>query len=211
MELLRVGIDGEICSPDDSAPMPGCAGADELEQCTRRHCAQECHNLDDCNYFYFVSDGPRKGRCKVLETCPTTTPFDNDSVYQVWRLTYPDLRLLITDELAASQAGSLSCVETADDDCKNCVDACPDDPDKETPGICGCGVPDVDTDGDGAFDCFGSWFCCVWQGGRPRPIAPGRTASPDSPSPPPPLLKTPIHYHHICCFRFVGGPRCIQI
>jgi hypothetical protein len=32
-------------------------------------------------------------------------------------------------------------------------DLCPDDPDKTEPGICGCGVPDVDSDGDGAMDC----------------------------------------------------------
>jgi len=32
-------------------------------------------------------------------------------------------------------------------------DACPDDPDKIAPGICGCGVPDTDTDGDGTLDC----------------------------------------------------------
>ena len=30
---------------------------------------------------------------------------------------------------------------------------CPDDPNKTVPGICGCGVPDVDSDGDGAMDC----------------------------------------------------------
>lgn len=32
-------------------------------------------------------------------------------------------------------------------------DDCPDDPDKNAPGICGCGVPDIDTDGDGTMDC----------------------------------------------------------
>lgn len=32
-------------------------------------------------------------------------------------------------------------------------DACPNDPNKVVPGICGCGVPDTDTDGDGAADC----------------------------------------------------------
>lgn len=32
-------------------------------------------------------------------------------------------------------------------------DQCPDDPDKRTPGICGCGVADVDTDDDGIFNC----------------------------------------------------------
>lgn len=34
-----------------------------------------------------------------------------------------------------------------------CVDDCPDDPLKSAVGICGCGVPDLDSDHDGAFDC----------------------------------------------------------
>ena len=33
------------------------------------------------------------------------------------------------------------------------VDACPNDPNKTEPGICGCGVPDADTDLDGTPDC----------------------------------------------------------
>lgn len=33
-------------------------------------------------------------------------------------------------------------------------DACPDDPGKTEPGICGCGVADVDSDCDGVMDCF---------------------------------------------------------
>ncbi|MCO6436137.1 MAG: PKD domain-containing protein [Phycisphaerae bacterium] len=32
-------------------------------------------------------------------------------------------------------------------------DACPDDPLKTDPGLCGCGVPDTDSDGDGTPDC----------------------------------------------------------
>jgi hypothetical protein len=32
-------------------------------------------------------------------------------------------------------------------------DNCPNDPNKTQPGICGCGVADVDTDGDGIYDC----------------------------------------------------------
>ncbi len=32
-------------------------------------------------------------------------------------------------------------------------DFCPDDPDKTTGGVCGCGVPDVDSDGDTVLDC----------------------------------------------------------
>ncbi len=32
-------------------------------------------------------------------------------------------------------------------------DNCPNDPDKTSPGVCGCGVADDDTDGDGTEDC----------------------------------------------------------
>jgi len=35
-----------------------------------------------------------------------------------------------------------------------CSDLCPMDPDKTEPGICGCGVSDVDSDGDGVADCI---------------------------------------------------------
>jgi hypothetical protein len=34
-----------------------------------------------------------------------------------------------------------------------CFDNCPDDPNKTEPGVCGCGVPDNDSDGDGTPDC----------------------------------------------------------
>ncbi|MBU1170229.1 MAG: PKD domain-containing protein [Proteobacteria bacterium] len=33
------------------------------------------------------------------------------------------------------------------------VDLCPDDPLKVSPGICGCGNPDLDSDSDGLYDC----------------------------------------------------------
>ncbi|MCY3000947.1 MAG: DUF4394 domain-containing protein [Planctomycetota bacterium] len=33
------------------------------------------------------------------------------------------------------------------------ADGCPNDPNKVEPGSCGCGVPDVDSDGDGTLDC----------------------------------------------------------
>ncbi|MFH1420265.1 MAG: hypothetical protein ABII12_18485, partial [Planctomycetota bacterium] len=38
----------------------------------------------------------------------------------------------------------------------NCFDGCPDDPNKLSPGVCGCGVVDdlTDTDGDGILDCL---------------------------------------------------------
>jgi len=34
------------------------------------------------------------------------------------------------------------------------VDLCPDDPLKTEPGVCGCGLPDLDTDADGTLDCL---------------------------------------------------------
>lgn len=34
-----------------------------------------------------------------------------------------------------------------------CVDLCPNNPDKQAPGICGCDTADVDNDGDGVMDC----------------------------------------------------------
>ncbi len=34
------------------------------------------------------------------------------------------------------------------------VDQCPNDPNKMTPGVCGCGVPDDDSDADGVADCI---------------------------------------------------------
>lgn len=33
------------------------------------------------------------------------------------------------------------------------VDFCPDDPNKTQPGTCGCGIPDIDVNGDGIYDC----------------------------------------------------------
>lgn len=38
-------------------------------------------------------------------------------------------------------------------DAMTTVDLCPDDPTKIAPGVCGCGAPDTDSDGDGVLDC----------------------------------------------------------
>ena len=42
-------------------------------------------------------------------------------------------------------------------------DACPSDPNKTDPGVCGCGVPDTDRDKDGTEDCNDS---CPYDTGK---------------------------------------------
>ncbi|MBQ8037977.1 MAG: hypothetical protein IJ268_13385, partial [Proteobacteria bacterium] len=39
-------------------------------------------------------------------------------------------------------------------------DVCPDDPNKEGPGICGCGIPDSDLDNNGLVDCLEGGDLC---------------------------------------------------
>jgi outer membrane protein assembly factor BamB len=56
-------------------------------------------------------------------------------------------------------------------------DACPSDPSKIVPGACGCGVADVDTDGDGRLDCFD--LCPA----DPSKVAPGDCGCSNDPAP----------------------------
>jgi len=51
------------------------------------------------------------------------------------------------------------CGGERDDDCRN-------DPNKDKPGLCGCGVPNTDTDGDGTPDCKDS---CLHDGSKMSP------------------------------------------
>ena len=45
------------------------------------------------------------------------------------------------------------CPDTDDDGVDDCVDGCPEDPNKTEPGDCGCGAEDLDSDKDGVADC----------------------------------------------------------
>jgi hypothetical protein len=64
--------------------------------------------------------------------------------------------LVIDDGLGAGKWLDDSCGALTEYVCEGLVDQCPDDPNKITPGICGCGVVDdpTDTDGDGTADCI---------------------------------------------------------
>ena len=60
-----------------------------------------------------------------------------------------DFSISAVDDLLATKTQNFHVNIAAADN----VDACPDDPNKSSPGICGCGVADTDTDGDGTADC----------------------------------------------------------
>lgn len=67
-----------------------------------------------------------------------------------------------TDDAGANDAGANDSGPESDTDSGQAdmsgdmgpTDACPADPDKTDPGLCGCGVADDDTDGDGFEDCI---------------------------------------------------------
>jgi hypothetical protein len=44
-------------------------------------------------------------------------------------------------------------VDANSDGVPDCIDECPDDPEKTWTGYCGCGTPETDADGDGVPDC----------------------------------------------------------
>jgi hypothetical protein len=49
--------------------------------------------------------------------------------------------------------GCIAGRDSDSDGSEDCTDDCVADPTKTTPGVCGCGHPDVDSDGDGPLDC----------------------------------------------------------
>ncbi len=66
--------------------------------------------------------------------------------------------------------GVIDGADADEDGTPNCLEECPLDATKLEPGVCGCGLPDEDTDGDGAIDCA---FCTVAEGtlvGPHRPV-----------------------------------------
>lgn len=67
------------------------------------------------------------------------------------------------DGLSGAYKGAYTVCGANNESC----DFCPTDPNKITAGICGCGTPDEDSDGDGTFDCMDG---CP---GDPDKIAPG--------------------------------------
>ena len=83
-----------------------------------------------------------------------TTP-EGDETFQVY------IKDPSPEGVAYLKEPTTATVTIIDDDAKDSdgdgvpdsEDGCPNDPDKTTPGACGCGVADMDSDGDGIPDC----------------------------------------------------------
>ena len=66
------------------------------------------------------------------------------------------VRISDVDSVAYDVSDEVFLIEDQDfdsDGTPDCLENCPDDPNKIDPGICGCGVEDTDSDGDGTPDC----------------------------------------------------------
>lgn len=95
-------------------------------------------------------DGDQDGTPDCNDACPDD---ENKVLPGVCGCGIPDLD--------TNQNGITDCIEEpseplADrdgDGVPDDQDRCPDDGNKEAPGICGCGIADIDTDGDGSPDC----------------------------------------------------------
>lgn len=133
-----------FCPPDLHDPIGAACGSDGT-------CGvdAECLSLtDQC-----VALGPQFG-FSIVGACPALTNCGRIACKlasgSCTTLTGPSGTVRPVDGTSCG-AGSVceagACVATSS------VDACPDDPDKTAEGTCGCGVADVDTDGDGILDC----------------------------------------------------------
>jgi len=58
----------------------------------------------------------------------------------------------LTFQLTVTDAVGLEANDTTNVDVSE-IDNCPNDPNKTDPGVCGCGISDTDSDGDGTVDC----------------------------------------------------------
>ncbi|MEZ4739659.1 MAG: HYR domain-containing protein [Flavobacteriales bacterium] len=108
------------------------------------------------------------GSCSANVSYAIPTAADNCSLVSVTRIAgpvsgaaFPLGSTTITYRAVDGSNNSVTCSFTVtvsdpdsdSDGTTDCSDLCPSDPNKITPGICGCGVSDIDTDSDGTADC----------------------------------------------------------
>jgi len=80
-------------------------------------------------------------------------PIDNDMIWEgsTNDATIPADEACVLVVTAVDKAGNES---SPSNEVVYPPNGCPDDPDKDNPGVCGCGIADTDTDGDGTPDCL---------------------------------------------------------
>lgn len=119
-------------NPDDSDGDTVCNGADA------------CPGADD------LVDLDDNGTPDGCQACVTTADCDDGNACTADTCAVTACTNDVVEGQSCGVLGSCSasgvCVEPPPDNC-------PSDPNKLEPGACGCGLPDVDTDGDGALDC----------------------------------------------------------
>ena len=136
-------VDG--CPSDSTKHAPGVCGCGVPDVDTDGDNHFNC--VDNCPNYYnpAQADGDQDGVGNVCDNCPQSSnanqaDADLDAVGNV-----------------CDNCPSFSNPQQTDSDGDGSgdgCDGCPNDPNKVSPGACGCGVVDTDTDGDGVADCL---------------------------------------------------------
>jgi hypothetical protein len=127
------------CPSDPNKTAPGSCGCGIADTHSDGDGTADCH--DGCP---FDSSKIEPGECGCGQEESTCSGQCEDR--------YPDCGVLVAAgycSIDAVNTGCCGCSETPPDDC-------PSDPNKTSPGSCGCGTADTDSDDDGALDCHDS-------------------------------------------------------
>lgn len=141
-----VGVRGTVVG---AGPFPSCAGA----------LASEGDNLDQDGSCGLAGPGDRSGLDPELGPLadnggptPTHEPLGTSPLVDA----FGGNACPATDQrgVARPTDGNGDGTASCDVGAVEFVDECPTDPEKRLPGACGCGIPDVDANANGAFDCL---------------------------------------------------------
>jgi len=135
----------DSCPNNPRKVLPGVCGCDDADRDTDgdglADCDDECPDVPNVD---IDGDG--------FDACDDTCPYDPLKVN-------PGICGCGIADIDTDGDGLVDCGATCDtnidtdgDGTNDCEDLCPDDPAKTHPGICGCGLPDHDLDGDGNPD-----------------------------------------------------------
>lgn len=148
--------DGDVCNGDESCVAGSCSAGtaldcDDGDECT----ADSCDPDGGCGHTPIDENGNGVPDCEEGQPLPEVCAPEAlacGSFTRECRDAEGECVLRCNNNLSCTR--TILCI--TDDECnaRNEPDRCPDDPDKTAPGDCGCGVPDVDEDGDGRSDCL---------------------------------------------------------